>query len=97
MSGDNDQKRKYSPYMEMSRNNDQKHAYISNEIQLQNHFLTLIHKNKSLLSATSILSRSHMAYNTTASLDKLTCTDCIDFGKCQDRFGQFSWSKIDSN
>ena len=38
-----------------------------------------------------------MAYNTTASLDKLTCTDYVDFGKCQDRFGQFSWSKSHSN
>ena len=38
-----------------------------------------------------------MAYNTTASLDKLTCTDYVDFGNCQDRFGQFFWSKNDSN
>ena len=38
-----------------------------------------------------------MAYNTTASLDKLTCTDYVDFGKCQDRFGQSFWSKNDSN
>ena len=38
-----------------------------------------------------------MAYNITASLDKLTCTDYVDFGKCQERFGQFSWSKNDSN
>ena len=38
-----------------------------------------------------------MAYNTTASLDKLTCTDYVDFGKCQDSFGQFSWSKKDSH
>ena len=38
-----------------------------------------------------------MADNTTASLDKLTCTDYVDFGKCQDRFGQFSGSKNDSN
>ena len=38
-----------------------------------------------------------MAYNTTASLDKLTCTDYVDFGKCQDRLGRFSWSKNDSN
>ena len=38
-----------------------------------------------------------MAYNTTASLDKLTCTDYVDFGNCQDRFGRFSWSKNDSN
>ena len=38
-----------------------------------------------------------MAYNTTASLDKLTCTDYVDFGKCHDRFERFSWSKNDSN
>ena len=38
-----------------------------------------------------------MAYTTTASLDKLTCTDYVDFGKSQDRFGRFSWSKNDSN
>ena len=37
-----------------------------------------------------------MAYNTTASLDKLTCTDDVDFGKSSDRFGRFSWSKNDS-
>ena len=38
-----------------------------------------------------------MAYNTTASLDKLTCTDYVNFGKSQDRFVQFSWTKNDSN
>ena len=54
-------------------------------------------KINSFLSASSILSRSPMAYNTTASLDKLTCTDYVDFGKSQDRFGRFSWSKNDSN
>ena len=35
-----------------------------------------------------------MAYNTKATLDKLACTDYVDFGKCQDRFGRISWSKI---
>ena len=74
-----------------------KHAYIRNEMQLKKNSSTFIHKNKSLLSATSIPSRSPMAYNTTASLDKLTCTDYVDFGKCQDRFGRFSWSKKDSS
>ena len=34
-------------------------------MQLQNHSLTFIHGNKSFLSATSILSRSPMGYNTT--------------------------------
>ena len=72
-------------------------AYISIELQVQNHSLTFIHKYKSLLSATSILSSSPMAYNTTASSDKLTCTDYVDFGKCQNKLGQFSWSKNDSD
>ena len=97
MSRDNDHKRKESPYMEILRDNDQKHAYISNKMQLQDPSLTFFHKNNSLFSSTSIQSRSPMAYNTTASLDKLTCTDYLDFGKCQDRFGRFSWSKNDSN
>ena len=38
-----------------------------------------------------------MAYDTTETLDKLTCTNYVDFGKCQDRFGRFSWTKNDSN
>ena len=38
-----------------------------------------------------------MAYNTTETLDKLIFTDCMDFGKSLDRFGQFSWTKNDSN
>ena len=57
----------------------------------------LLSKINSLLSTTSLLSRSPMAYNTTETLDKLTCTNYVDFGKCQDRFGRISWSKNDSN
>ena len=76
--------------------NTERNAFISNKMQLQNLSLTFFHKSKSL-SATSILSRSPKAYNTPASLDKLTCTDYVDFGKGQDIFGQFSWSKHDSN
>ena len=72
-------------------------AYISNEMKLNIILQFSSPKNKSLLPATSILSRSPMAYNTNASLDKLTCTDYVDFGKRQDRFGQFFWSKNDSN
>ena len=72
-------------------------AYISKEMQLQNHSSTFILKNKSLFSATSILSLSPMAYNTTASLDKLTCNDYVDFGKYRDRFGRFTWSNKESN
>ena len=43
MSPDNDRKKKESPYMERTRDNDQKDVYISNERQLQNHPLTFIH------------------------------------------------------
>ena len=96
MSRDKDQ-RKEIVYMAVSRDNDQINAYISNEMQLQNHSLTFFHTNKSFPSATSILFCSPVASNTTASLDKLTCTDYVDFGKCQDRFGRFSWSNNDSN
>ena len=92
------QKRKEVPYLEWSRDNDQKKMRIkvtncSSEIFLQLSFT----KNKSHFSTSSFLSRSPMAYNTTAFLDKLACTDYVDFGKCQDRFGRFSWSKYDSN
>ena len=83
----------WKSHVTMSRNV----AYIKYELLFQNQSLTFIHKKKSLLLATSILSRSPMAYNTTASLGKLTSTDYVDFGKCQDRVGQFSWFKIDSN
>ena len=38
-----------------------------------------------------------MAHNTTAALDKLTCTNYVNFGKSLDRFGRISWSKNDSN
>ena len=38
-----------------------------------------------------------MAYNSTETLDKLAYTDYVDFGKSQDKFGRFSWSKNDSN
>ena len=37
-----------------------------------------------------------MAYNATACLDKLTCANYVDFGKCQDRFGRFLSSEKDS-
>ena len=36
---------------------------------------------------------SEIAHNTTATLDKLACTDYVDFGNCRDRFGQISWSR----
>ena len=67
MLRNNDRQKKESPYMVMLRNNVQKNTYISNKKQLQNHSLTFILKNNSLLSATSILSRSPMGYNTTES------------------------------
>ena len=50
-----------------------------------------------LLTSPNNKVESEMAYNTTATLDKLACADYVDFGKCQERFGQFSWTKNDSN
>ena len=38
-----------------------------------------------------------MAYNSTATLEKLSCTDYVDFGKCEERLRQFSWTKNDCN
>ena len=32
-----------------------------------------------------------------ATLDKSLCTDFVDFGKHQDQFGRFSWSKNETN
>ena len=75
-----------------------KDAFINNELQLQNCSSAFIQKKKkSFPAATSILIRSPLAYNATASLNKLTCSNYVDFDKCQDRFGYFSWSKSDSN
>ncbi len=61
----------------------------------KNHYFTLFSKRKlffpSHFSKQQI--QSEMSHNTTTTLDKLACTDCVDFGKCQDRFGRISWSK----
>ena len=97
MSRDNDQKWKNLLLWKCHVTRTKNDTFTSKEMQLNNQSSTLIHKNKSFFSPTSILSRSPMAYSTTASLDKLTCTDYVDFGKCQDIFERFSWSKKDSN
>ena len=101
-------KRKEFPYLKTLRDNDQKRkllvwkhqvpltgkeAYISNKVQLQNYSSVFFQSDKSLPSASSTLSRSPMAYNTTASVGKPICTDYVEFGKGQDRLGQNSWSK----
>ena len=38
-----------------------------------------------------------MAQNTIASMNILTCTDYVNFGKCEDSFERLFWSKNDSN
>ena len=52
-------------------------------MQLQNRSLTFIHKNKPLLSASSIVSPQLklVAHNTTASLQKLNGTDYVGWEK----------------
>ena len=57
------------------------HSFFYNRVVLL--FLTSPNKNID----------SEMAYNTTATLDKLACIDYVDLGKCQDRFGRISRSK----
>ena len=37
-----------------------------------------------------------MAYNTSPKFNKQTCTEYVNFGKCQDRFGRLFWTKNDS-
>ena len=91
------EKGKNLPIWKFHETMTKKDTYICNDMQLQNHSLTFNHKNKAVLSTTSIPCGSPIAHNTTASLEKLTCTDYLDFGKCQDRYGQFFWSKNDSN
>ena len=54
----------------------------TNLFSSKNHYFSLLSRNE-----------SEMADNTTASLDKLACTDYVEFGKCQDRFGRVFWSK----
>ena len=90
MSRDNAEKRIESPNMEKSRDNDQKKCVYKYRNAAQNHSLTFFHKNKTLLSPTSTLSRSPMAHNTLAALDKLICIDYVGFDKRQDIFGRFS-------
>ena len=95
-SCDNDQKGKNLLIWKCHVIRTKKDAYISIEMQLQN-ISSNSTKINHFFSATSFLSRSPMAYNTTTSMDKLTCTNYVDFGNCQDRLGQFFWSKNDSN
>ena len=96
MSRDNVQKRKESPYRNIAPGSDpiKKHhvtlnenqAFICDTRQLQYRFSTLIFKKKSNFLVSSFLCRSTITYNATALSDRLTCTDSVDFGKCQDRF-----------
>ena len=92
-SCDNDQKKQEPSCFELSRDADQirkhhvtvtkKEPYISNNLQHQSHSLTFFFKNISILPVSSVLSQQAkpVAYNTTASLGKLTCTIYVDFWK----------------
>ena len=63
----------------------------------QNHCSTFILKNQlASFSYQHSISFTHGLQHYKA-LDKLACTDYVDFGKNQDRFGRFSWSKNYSN
>ena len=94
------------PKTDLSRDDDQvrklyvaitkKEAYVSQSFQHRSHSLTYFLKSISLLSATSVLSQQPnvMTYNTTASLDKLTSTDFMHFGKYHVRFVFFPGPEV---
>ena len=63
-----------------------KKPYKINKFYLLNQSLSFIVKNY-FFSATFVRSPSLMVYNNTASLDKLTCAEHVDFGKSQNGFG----------
>ena len=44
MSRDNDQREKKSPHMEITRDNDKKNAYSSNELQFKDQSSTFTHQ-----------------------------------------------------
>ena len=77
----------------MSRDNDQikkrhvkmtnKEAYISKKMKQKKSFLNFPSQNINHFATSALSQRPNtMAHNTTASLDKLTCTDYVDYGKC---------------
>ena len=75
MSSDNDQKRKESPYMETSMDKDRIKSVHRKQFTAPKLCFKFVKKNRSPLSATSVLSSSPLAYNSTSSLDKLACTN----------------------
>ena len=97
-------KKEESPCLGMSRDIDhlgkhhvtmtKKEAFVGNCLQHQSLSFTFFLKKKSLLSATNFHSQqpNPMAHKTTAFLDKLTCTNYVDSGKCRDSFVLF-WSQ----
>ena len=74
------------------------HAHVTCTTQLVDkiHYFILQSTIKLLLSLSPLLAQIEMNYNATAAVDKLTCTDFVDFGKYEDRFGRISWSKVEN-
>ena len=85
MSSDNAQKRKESAFMDKSRDNDQNKFVYKLRNAAKKQSSTFFHWSNFQLPPFYLV--HPRPYITTASLDKLTCTDYVDFGKCQDRFG----------
>ena len=76
----------------MSNQIDYKYQFV----YLQKSFFHSFLQNKVvplLVTSPNNKIETELAYNTTATLDKLTCTDYVDFGECKDRFERISWSK----
>ena len=96
MSRDNQQERKESHYMEKWRQNDQKTNVRKSHLTAPMSFLKF-HCRDFFPSLNYQPCYLPIANDTTASLDKLTGTNYVELRKCQDRFGQLSCSKKNSN
>ena len=75
--------------MGKSYNKDQERSLEGKYSLIINYSLSFLVKICPPLSPMSVLSPSLMVDNTTASSDKLTCTNYVVSGKNQDRVGQF--------
>ena len=99
----NEQKRKKkSPHKEVSRSNDPikiVEGFISTTYSYKINLGVSSPKLTSLCSTLGIPAQrpNPIADNTTVSFENVTCTDLVDFGKCQDEFELGFWSEDNSN
>ena len=88
MSREKDRKRKECSFKETSRDKDQKRCIYKKLYAAPKSFFIIRSQEQSTsFSYEHSISFTHGLQHY-CILDKLTCTDYVDFGKGQDRFGQ---------